>query len=393
MGFSLKKFGRFIDRRTKAVMRTVKKVPVVGSVVKGGEGLLKGPVGRTFDKILKNPVIQTVFAPVAIPAHMAYAGTTDGMRGLQHAAKETIKNPVLRATVSAVGTIFPPAAPAALALQAANMAWDAAEKGKPADMIKAAASIAAAQAGASIGDPHLTEVAKVLDKAQALRKAAPGIKFPDIHGLNAGWLGSTRANEVLEAKHPDAHLTVQPALVQQAVNVLHTAGTVKNAQVAPPNLEHAKGIVAHALALGHMHPHIPFFVDLAAATHKALGGVMGANNIAAKSIVADLENRIMAHTKQRTAELNALVLGYNAQHPDAVTKVNALRTQHAHGDHSATAYLDDMRRRTAALKKAKEYKVDTKGYVRHGGSGHPAAQPAKPPMHAAGHAAHAPAHH
>ncbi len=102
----------------------------------------------------------------------------------------------------------------------------------------------------------------------------------------------------------------------------------------------------------------------------------------------------MGHTSKRTAELNALVLAYNAQNPGAVAQVQALRTAHAHGDHAATSMLDDVRRRTAAIKKAHEYTVDSKGYARHAGAqhpgalpaGHPHAPPAKPPLHAPGHA-------
>jgi hypothetical protein len=52
-----------------------------------------------------------------------------------------------------------------------------------------------------------------------------------------------------------------------------------------------------------------------------------------------------------------------------------------------------VRRRTAALKKAHEYHVDTKGFVRHASPSHPAAQPHKPDAFRKAPPAHAPAHH
>jgi hypothetical protein len=395
--------GRFVSRRVRAVTRTVKHVPVVGSVIKAGEGALKGPVGRTFNRIVSNPVVSTVFGPIAVPAHMAYAATTGGLKGVEDAAKAELRNPVRRAAVTALGAIFPPMAPAAVALNAANVALNAAESGKPEDMAKAAVQIGAAAAGADAGDPHMQEVMGAIKKAQALRDKATSMlpKLPNLHHLNAGWLGSTRANAALEAIHPDAHALVQPAFVQRALGTLHNAATLKPGQrMDAPTLAHAKDVVAHAISLGVTHPHVPFFADLAHATHKEAEKIVGRRTPHAKNILRDLEDRIMGHTSKRTAELNALVLGYNAQHPDAVAKVQALRTAHSHGDHAATAMLDDVRRRTAAIKKAHEYTVDGKGYARHAGAKHPAALPAghpsspppKPPLHASG-KAHPPAAH
>lgn len=352
-------------------------------VVRLGEGRLKGSIGARFQALLANPMIQTPGRPVAVPPHLAYVGMTGGLRALKEAAKADLGHVEGRASVRALGSIFAHGAPAALALGAAHKVLNAAERGAPDEMVKAATQIAAAHAGADAGDAHAKQVVAVLSKAAAQRKAERGLKFANLHELNASWLGSTRANAVLEA--PSDHAAMQPSLVQQAVNVLDTAGTKPHAQVAPPQLEKAKEIVARALAMGVAHPHVPFFVDLGAATHGLLSGVEHASSGKAQALIADLENRIMAHTKQRTAELNALVIGYNAKHPDAVARVTTLRTQHEHGDHSATAYLDDMRRRTSALKKAQEYTVDVKGYVRHGGAGHPAAHPAKPPARAAHH--------
>jgi hypothetical protein len=386
--------GRWVDRQTRRVSRAIKSVPVVGAVVKAGSGALTGPVGRTFNRIISNPVVSTVFGPITVPAHMAYAGVTGGVAGAEAAAKQEIRNPVRRVAVTALGAVFPPAAPAAVALNAANVALDAAESGKPEDMAKAAAQIGAAYAGADAGDPHLQQVAAVLDQAKRARAAIPG-HLPNLHELNAEWLGSTRANSTLEQIHPDAHASLQPGLVQQSIGtLLHAVSTKAGQQVAPNVFQHAQSVVANALAMGHMHPHIPFFVDLSAAAHRALAPVLNSSHPNAGSIVRNLEAQFMAHTSHRIAELNQLVLGYNARHPDALQKVDALKVAHSRGDHAATAMLDDVRRRTAALRKAHEYTVDHKGYARHAGPGHPAAQPApaKPPIHAPGHAPH-PLHH
>lgn len=390
--------GRWLDRQIKHVTRTVKGIPVVGSVVKVGEGALKGPIGKALESVVSNPVVETLWAPVTMPLHFAYAGTTGGLKGVTDAAKQELRNPVRRAVVSAVGAIFPPAAPAALALNAANATLDAAESGKPGDMIKAIGQIGAAAAGADV-IPHLGDVMKVVNKAQQMRsiaaKAKGLVRFPNIHALNANWLGSTRANTVLEGLGPNAHDLMQPALVQNALTTLRKAAALKAGEkIDPTALAQAKQIAANAVAMGFSHPHVPFFVDLAKATHTELGPIMSSSNPNAKSIIAELETRIMAHTAARVAQLNALVHAYNRKEPPAVKQVADIHTAHQHGDHSATALLDDLRRRTAALKKASEYKVDSKGYTRHGGAGHPAAQPhgtpARPAARAPGHAA---AHH
>jgi hypothetical protein len=389
--------GRWLDRKVRAVTRTAKHIPVAGSLIKAGEGALKGPVGRTFNKIVSNPIVSTAFGPIAVPAHMAYAATTGGLHGAEEAAKQEIRNPVRRAAVTALGAVFPPAAPAAVALNAANVALNAAESGKPEDMAKAAVQIGAAYAGADAGDPHMKEVAGVLDKAKQLRAALPG-HLPGLHELNAGWLGSTRANLTLEQLHPDAIATLQPHNVQTALGTLQKAVKLPpGGRMDPAALTHATDTVGAAIGLALAHPHIPFLLDLGHAATAQIAKLENVKHPNTSKILRDLKAKIMAHTAKRTAELNALVHGYNAKQPQAVQQVSALRAAHQHGDHAATSMLDDMRRRTAALKKAGEYHVDVKGYTRHASAAHPAAQPhdpnafrkavpPKPPLHA-------PAHH
>lgn len=387
------KAGRWLDRKARSVTRTIKHVPVAGSVIKAGEGALKGPIGRTFNKIVSNPVVSTVFGPIAVPAHLAYAGTTGGLHGAEEAAKAELRNPVRRAAVTALGAIFPPAAPAAVALNAANVALNAAESGKPEEMAKAAVQIGAAAAGADAGDPHMKEVMGAIHKAQELRSKLPG-RLPNLHALNAGWLGSTRANSTLEQIHPDAHAALQPAVVQTALGTLQKAIKLPpGGRMDPSSLSHATSTVASAIGLGLAHPHIPFLVDLAHAANAQIAALEGTKHPNTTKILRDLKEKIMAHTAKRTAELNALVIAYNAKHPEAVQKVSALRAAHQHGDHAATSMLDDVRRRTAALKKAHEYHVDTKGFVRHASPSHPAAQPHKPDAFRKAPPAHAPAHH
>jgi hypothetical protein len=138
---------------------------------------------KALESVMANPVVDTIFGPITVPGNIALGLARNGPAGALAAAKAELRNPVRRAAVTALGAVFPPAAPAAVALNAANVLLDAAESGDPLAAAKAVAQIAAAAAGADAGIPHLAEVSAVIDKAKAMRDKVTQTFAPDLNSL------------------------------------------------------------------------------------------------------------------------------------------------------------------------------------------------------------------
>lgn len=133
---------------------------------------------KTLAKVMQNPIVDTLYGQVTVPANIALGFAKGGPKGALAAAKKELRNPVRRAAVSALGTIFPPAAPAAVALNAANVLLDAAESKDPVAAAKAVMQLAAISAGSQGGDLHLKEVSDVVQKAKAARDMIPKSAAP-----------------------------------------------------------------------------------------------------------------------------------------------------------------------------------------------------------------------
>lgn len=227
----------------------------------------------------------------------------------------------------------------------------------------------AARTGTSLAEGH--ELGKTLGVAlhgavadTLIGHGAAGLPA---HVTDALKTGLATGAAVVHQAHARQRAATQPGELEKAVRVLHAAATAKRgAHVDTHELATAKSVVGHALALGAVHPAA--FIDHAAAVHKGLTWALNANTPRARSIAADLEEHMLTYIRAHVAELNALVHAYNAKQAPAVAKVAALHTQHEHGNVTATVYLDDLRRRTAALKKAHEFHVDARGYTRHAGA-------------------------
>jgi hypothetical protein len=138
---------------------------------------------RALEKVMANPIVDTIFGPITVPSNIALGLARNGPDGALAAAKAELRNPVRRAAVTALGAVFPPAAPAAVALNAANVLLDAVESKDPVAAAKAIAQIAAAAAGADAGIPHLAEVSAVIDKAKAMRDKVTQAFAPDLNSL------------------------------------------------------------------------------------------------------------------------------------------------------------------------------------------------------------------
>lgn len=351
----LRKFGRTIDRATKGVTRTIKKIPVAGHALKLGEKTLKGPIGKTFNKIMTNPVVSTAFGPVAVPANIVYGAATDGVRGASRAAKAELRNPVRQAAVKAIGTVFPPAAPAAVALEASRRLLDAAEKGSPEEAAKAAMQIAANVALADGGDEHAKAVLSTIDKARDLRAKVAGVTVP-MRKVTKLWHTDEVARSLIS---PDVHAAIKPGNFQAALSGLARASQGK---LAPAEVQRHADLVAATLHAATSH-RAPLFALMGKVAHGELEKIADAPH--GEAVLNLVEKKLMTKSLKGSNAINRVVHLFNARDPRAVELVAKLKSGVAKGDTASAARYDQLRRRTAAIRKAGEFHVDSTGMVRH----------------------------
>lgn len=350
---------RLVSRTTKKVSRTAKKIPGVGHVLHAGEDIMHGPVGRTLDKALKNPILQTAYAPIVLPAHLISAGVQGGVDGAVDAAKQELRNPVRRAAIKVAAVIFPPAAPAAVGLEAANRLLDAAESKDPVEAAKAAASLGAIIGLSDAGDIDAQKTLGVVNQAKKARETLSKLPVSD---LTHKWVADTVAHDVAGDRHAD----FRPARLRNALNVLH-ASTLGAGPDEKAN--EAAAIVGQVIGLGTSHMS-PFFVSAADEVSRDLQPIARSSDPKAKAIMAEVERHIMTTSHPRQAHLNGIIFSLNGRHgPGAAQQakqhIDAVRAAHARHDPAAGAHLFELKRRAAALKKAQEYVVDAKGMVVH----------------------------
>lgn len=358
--------GRFIDHAAKSVTRTAKKVPGLGFVIHKGEDVGRGPVGDTLKKVLANPVVQTVAGRYVVPAHLLTAALDDGVEGVKQAAKEEIRNPVRRVVLKGIGYIFPPAAAASDALDASNKALDAAEHPDPATAAKAAAQIGITEALAESGDVDAQKMVGALSQARAARAELSKVPVRDLTHL---WIRDNAGRNILGDEA--SHAASRPALLRNALNVLHVASRPGYGG-DPAKTTAAAGIVGRAIGLGQSHPGSPFLVFAGKAAHDDMQRIASSKDVHSKAIMGEVERNIMAHSAHRTSVLNSLLFALNGRHgPQAAlaakAHVDSMHAAASHGDITAKAAALELKKRAAALKKAGEYVIDRHGSVAHRG--------------------------
>jgi hypothetical protein len=139
--------------------------------VKSAVKVVSAPA-KAMAKVMQNPVVSTITGPVTLPIRLGVATVKGGPKGALNVAKAEIRNPVLRHGIKAAALVYPPAAPAAVAIELANRALDAAESNDPAVKAKGVAQIAATMAVSELGGAEGAGALKALDvlkKAKALR--------------------------------------------------------------------------------------------------------------------------------------------------------------------------------------------------------------------------------
>lgn len=363
--------GRSIRRTSKTISRAAKKIPIAGEGIKASEKFVKGPVARTFEKAIHDPWVQTIGTPVVLPAHLIHGAATGGLKGAARAAKEELKNPVRRWVVRGVGVIFPPAAPAAVALEAANITLNAVESKDPVKAAKAVAQIGAIAAGAELGDSEATRALEFIQKAEKVKQGASSLPIAELAGE---WVSDDAAQRILG----ELHSKFSPAELRAAVNTLHEAASVTGKQAGSFSAEQrarvnkkvdaAAELVAASIEGAAARPDLPFFQLLGPSLARDVERIEAQKGPHAARVVKVLEGKVMSKQFKRVKGINRLLFALNSRDPHeraaAKKKIAPVAAGAKRGDPVAASRLDEVRRRAAGLKAARGYKVDTRGMVR-----------------------------
>lgn len=178
VGFSIPNPIKAVKKAASGIVRSVKRTPVYDVAKK----IVNSPVVNTIQKVVNNPIVSTVMGPVALPVGLGIATAKGGAKGALNYARQELKNPVRGLAIKAVAVVFPPVAPAAVALEATNRILDAAESGNAEEAAKATAQIAATYALGELGDPGAIKALQAFKQAKAMRKNIPkGPLTPEGH--------------------------------------------------------------------------------------------------------------------------------------------------------------------------------------------------------------------
>lgn len=169
VGFSIPNPFKAVKKAAEGTVRSIKRT----GVYKTAKKVLHGSVVDTIQKVASNPFVSTFGAPVALPLSFTIATAKGGAKGALEHARMELKNPVRGLVVKAAAVVFPPVAPAAVALEATNRILDAVENGKPEDAVKATAQIAATYALGELGNADALRGMEYLKKAKEMRKNIP----------------------------------------------------------------------------------------------------------------------------------------------------------------------------------------------------------------------------
>jgi len=154
------------------VLRTVRNA--ASSVSKGKIKTATRQVASAVNQISGSPVIQAVFAPVAIPQSIVSGAIAGGPKGALNAAQQALKNPVLKAGYVAAGVAFPPFAPlsagAIASMEASSRLLDAYESKDPKMAAAAALQLATTIRNAQAGDPGAARARQAINEIDATRK-------------------------------------------------------------------------------------------------------------------------------------------------------------------------------------------------------------------------------
>lgn len=193
--------------------------------------------------------------------------------------------------------------------------------------------------------------------------------------LSMQWATDSALKAVIGEK---AFKQFTPKQIAPALDVLHNIGSLKPTDVA----KMAKGDVSKLNSITGKAVNVLAANAEAGALYKGVTPALGSqselilnevdklrreNTPAARKIVAEFDRRVAAKRAERAKVLNRIVRGYYSRDEGERTatrkKVAALKTKAAAGDKLAAHEHTLLRRRKAALDKAKTFRVDKRGMV------------------------------
>lgn len=196
--------------------------------------------GQAVNQITGSQILQTTFAPVLVPANILNGAVTGGPKGALAAAKSVLKNPVMKATYSAAGMVFPPLAPASAAavagMEAASRVIDGIESKDPKMIASAALGLASTAAMASDG---VTGAQRAMDLFGQVQKAR-GIAGDLLNGVPSALSAAAKLKAQAATGDPQAvsaHHLLSAVTIRQSVKTGKSTSAVHHAaRVETPSL-------------------------------------------------------------------------------------------------------------------------------------------------------------
>ncbi len=187
-------------------------------------------LGRGVNQITGSQIIQAAF-PVAAPANILNGAVTGGKSGALKAARSFLKNPIAKATYSAVGLVFPPAAPISAAavagMEAASRVLDGIESGDPKAVAAGALQFASTEALAGAKIPGAQRALDTITKVAKARDVVTDIMKGDPHAVAAAADLKKKAasgdKKAQEAHHVLSAVLVRHSFAKKLPPVQHAA--------------------------------------------------------------------------------------------------------------------------------------------------------------------------
>jgi hypothetical protein len=229
----------------------------VGDVAKLKIGAAFKQAGQAVNQITGSQILQTAFAPVIVPANIINGAVTGGPKGALAAAKSVLKNPIMKATYSAAGMVFPPIAPATsaavAAMESTSRVLDALESKDPKAIASAALQLASTGALAESG---VTGAIRANDLISQVQKAR-GIASDLLSGNKTALAAAAKLKAQAAAGDPKAqaaHHLLSAVTIRQSVKTGQGKAAVHQAaRVESPSLlsmVHAAMSSPHGVKIG-----------------------------------------------------------------------------------------------------------------------------------------------
>lgn len=172
-----------VSRAAKSVVRSVKgAVRGTGGAFKSLIKLKPREAGKQMAKavtsVTNNKILQAGWPGTMVPAAVLGGAAKGGPKGAIAAARQVMKNPLIKAELAVASVLFPPVAPlsgaAVAATESASRVYDALRSGNLKQIGAAAVQVAATSAAAASGNPQAQRALKAFRTVEKGYKVARG---------------------------------------------------------------------------------------------------------------------------------------------------------------------------------------------------------------------------